>query len=823
MEDTVTTYRITVDYSQADPAHRVKPLNGVNKGPLRMYRYNLATEAGFAVNYWLLYALTGITSVRTHDSMLDVAHIFRGSSGTWPDGVQEIEMGVVATDAYLAQFVEIPFSTPAIASAAFQDAAWVAQGNGTQPFVFNHTNLQAPFNNTGTPRLGDCWLFWRPTDLTAAMDHGANFNYIDSLAEESYRMISAAGMEVYFRLGESYHGPSYMGVDEIDAVDGKLLYGMAASQIVAHLAESAGDPGTPLYPGFVEIINEPDQSGYIGPHDQPPSSDQGDGTWSSVDPDKLDRWCADFAELFNHCVAELTARGIPPGIIGSPGVTGGGARVLAAFHEGNGPVDCSVDQLFRELFDQDPSSLNFLAFHWYGDGAEMSPGTTALEVATGFPGEIRAISQAMRSLAAEFGPDLPVHVNEWNIAGLRPTPSVDVNNARTGSFGAAFVSLGLTTMQHPDLGIERAHLYPACDENAGHFYWGPSAGGGLNVFHVRPSAFAMRLYSGLEDDIWVPVRFSLGIELGITLEPYDGWLFPEGPGDVFDAIEQGFDVVALATQGEDSEGEQRFSVVLTNLSDEDRSVVLRYQGIPQGVCTLRTKQVHRGVPGILDVEVPGDATYQPYVFPTLGGAIGAFWTFANIDLNPDPSELGETVSVDGSGEAEIEVQLQPHGVMRVDLVDRPEVESPKGDFPFGSGGDDASSADLGHVDAHSEPANVSRLDNTSWWGYPLERHIPAGLRIPDVLREQLDIQAEQETTVDREEVGLQPDAGVQERYRACHRQMQAWMEDSGYDADAQVSRSFRQYFIHKVVDGRAPAELDVYDWYAWFVGHQGMR
>jgi hypothetical protein len=218
----VTTYRVDVDVSQGDPENVIKPLNGVNRGPLRAYRYNDFME-GLAIDYRLLFVLAGIQSVRTHDSMLDVAHIFRGTSGVWPDTSAEFKLGVVATPEYLQDIVDaLWFPSLAEAENEFQIAAWEQQGHGTRPFVFNYGRLGDPFSTGGiAPTQGDCWLYWRPSNLSAALAHPTNYDYVNSLAEESYNAIDSSGMEVYFRLGETYHGPAYMGVDEIDASGGK--------------------------------------------------------------------------------------------------------------------------------------------------------------------------------------------------------------------------------------------------------------------------------------------------------------------------------------------------------------------------------------------------------------------------------------------------------------------------------------------------------------------------------------------------------------------------------------------------------------------------
>jgi hypothetical protein len=797
----VTTYRVDVDVSQGDPENLIKPLNGVNRGPLRAYRYNMTLEWGLAIDYQLLFVLAGIQSVRTHDSMLDVAHIFRGASGAWPDACTEFKLGVVATPEYLQALVDaLWFSSLDEAENNFQAAAWRQQGQGTRPFVFNYGRLREPFNPSGIPpSQGDCWLYWRPSDLSAALAHPTNYDYIDSLAEASYNAIDSCGMEVYFRLGETYHGPAYMGVDEIDASGGKGWYAAAAAEIVAYLAAAAGGVDPPHYPGFIEIINEPDQSGYLGPHDQNPCRLEQDGSWTTMDPTKLTTWCADFSDLYGYCASWLTDRGIPQSSIGGPGVTSDGARDLVLFHNGLGPSDSKVDKLFRKLLSDSPSTVNFLAFHWYGDIDSIEAGASAIEVARAMPGELRAAVEAVHAIDA----DLPIHVNEWHLSSLGRTGNVDVNAALVGSLGAAFASVGQTVMQHPELGIERAHLYPAYADTNGHFYLRFGQSGGADRFEIRPSAFVARLHAGLEGDVWLPVTIERDLLIGGVQQ-----IVAE---DVFEAIDAGHEVVALASHRPATAGQERCSVILTNLGDTPNTVIVRYQGLSSGDHLLRTKQVHQDQPW--PVRVPPSASYLPSVRPSISASINAFWTYADIELNPEEGGAGQPVTIDGSGEYEHEVELRGHGVMRVDIVEGWEPERPE------RGGE----PDIDfEIPLQTDPAApVDQSTGRSWQDHPIDRHLPAGLKIPQRYRDEAEGDAVEAGAWKRGERPPVIQADDQRRFRRCEASMRKQMADNGYTLDEKVSRLFREYFVQVMRrDGRSPDELDESDWYGWFLTHQ---
>ena len=114
----------------------------------------------------------------------------------------------------------------------------------------------------------------------------------------------------------------------------------------------------------------------------------------------------------------------------------------------------------------------------------------------------------------------PLHITEWN-AWTELAPDWDFPDL--GLWGA-FVSFGLTIMQHPDLDIERAHFWDGrvaigprfgvdpVDTGVGLF----SAIEDLNkdvFFTVRSSALAMSLHAGIEEDTWIPVEITRTVPL----------------------------------------------------------------------------------------------------------------------------------------------------------------------------------------------------------------------------------------------------------------------------------------------------------------------
>ena len=805
----MTTYRFTVDVSQGDDAHRIKPLNGVNKGPIQAFRYDIGLQGGYSINYTLLFILAGIQSVRTHDSMLDVAHIFRGTSGQWPASGTDLVHGVEAIDEYLQPIADQ--ENGGVLEDAREDFldAVTNQQMASSVLMFSMKNLGPPFDQEGyIPRLGDCWLYWRP-DSAAAADLSANFEYITSGAEESYRSILGSGFELYMRLGESYHGPSYMGSDEDDAIGGKESYAIAAANIVADLAEAVGGAGSPEHPAFVEILNEPDQSGYTGPDDQSSCSEDANNNWTTMNRARTATWCEDYLDLFAHCVDELTTRGIDLTTIGCPGFTSESMRNLVLYQEGIGqppgtaPNDSKVDQLLRLLLDQHPSAMNFLAFHQYGDLSSAESDVTRLELAQQFPSDVQARVGALRVITDDLGLDtLPVHVNEWHLTGLNVEGYDDLADALTGSFGAAFVSLGLSVMQHPDLGIERAHLYPAYDAHGGHFHWDGQQ------FFVRPSAFAMRLHAGLRDDLWLPVSARRRSPRAPAGSPFE--YPPEGPEDIFEAIEAGHDVVAMASRESGPAGSRRNSVILTNLSEEVCSAVVRFQGLRSGAHTLRTKHIHRDKPGSA-VSLGRYPNTHPYILPSFVESIQAFWTYANIDLNPDNGP-GAMVVVDNTGESSFGVVLPAHGVMRIDLV---EYFPAPGERPRADGETDTTNRGDEVLQVQDEEPHVA-----SSGARQIDEHVPHGHEIPPWYRESI----ESEELPDRDwqpEVRLPDlDAGNQRRYRHCLAQMRTAMKTLGYVVDVRMLHAFYDYYTAKIVEtGQGPAELDEIDWFTWYLTH----
>ena len=330
--------------------------------------------------------------------------------------------------------------------------------------------------------------------------------------------------------------------------------------------------------------------------------------------------------------------------------------------------------------------------------------------------------------------------------------------------------------------------------------------GVADCFEIRPSAFVARLHAGLEGDIWLPVT----IERGLLIGGVQQIVLAE---DVFEAIDSGHEVVALASHRPATAGQARYSVILTNLGDTPNTVVVRYQGLSAGDHLLRTKQVHRGMPW--PVEVAPNANYLPYVVPSISASINAFWTYADIELNPEEGGAGQPVTIDGSGEYEHEVELRGHGVMRVDIVEGWEPERPE------RGGEPDTDFEIPNQMA--TPAPVDGPAGRSWQDHPIDRHIPTGLKIPQRYRDTVEGDRMETGAWKQGERPLAIRAKDQRRFHRCEARMRTQMKDSGYTLDEKVSRLFREYFVQVMRrDGRSPDELDESDWYAWFLTHQCM-
>ena len=770
--------KITVDVTQTDPAHRIKPLCGVNGGPIEAGKYDNPPHGGYPLNYTILYREAGIQSVRTHETVLDIANIFRGQTGTWPVGVQEFEKGVAASREYL----HLAYTQAGMTPDDFQAAAAAAMAGS---FIFGLKGMPGFFADA---RLGDCWLYWKPTNMAAALDVN-NYEWDDNHAWDTYRAITSAGMEVYFRLGEGYHGPAYMGADEVENHTGMALYAEAAGEVVAYLASRPSGSDPPVMPGFIEIVNEPDSSGFMGPLDQPSAGrDLTTGLYNRYDKSdraKLRRWCWEFQELFAHCVSALTSRGIPASCIGSPGFTDHGARELVRYMGGGDASmrenDSKVYRLLHRLLDQDPSSVNFAAFHWYGafeDRDEDDPRT----VAARFPSEIRDTADALKAVMSEFGVDRPIHVNEWNLTPLQLPPGFDDSEyVMTTPLGGAFISLGLSVMQHPDLDIERAHFYSATSANSGLFHYED------DTFFIRPSAFAMKLHSGLLDDLWVPAAFQHQ-----TRSPLGGSTWSAPSADIIAAVEGGCPVVALASRESGVHSQPRTSVVLTNLTEQERKVTLEINGLAPGTRSVRVKTIDASV---LSSSVLIDESQMPwfsYIPPDADQAASAFLTFGDIENNPDENISGipDTVYIDASGTCQFVLQVGSHGVMRIDLLES-YAEQSVGEWPEGLpesevAGDEGSGASGSDSGPFSEPPAKSEFSGRSLGDLPGGK--AENLRC----------------------------------YRNCLLRMRQQMEERGYSVDDEMELRFWDYFAARTEElGRCPAELDVFDWYAWYRAHQG--
>ena len=430
----------------------------------------------------------------------------------------------------------------------------------------------------------EAWLYWYPTNSDAVED-GANYLYDATTGVlASYTALMDGGFEIYFRVGESNQGPSYVGplpdvVSIEDPTTTRFRYAATAARILQYLIANSLDPSTGMVttPRFIEIWNEPDGRGYEGPYaDEKPVN---------ATPDL---WANDYlgmVERMHDAVGQFATTG-------GFGFSDEGARSFVASMRGEAP-----DKVFELLQNIRLSDLPFLSFHVYGMEASDTGDNPAqlMDRAMVFADKLVDLREAVNQLSwwqqnyegpyvpgpfpwAE-GMELPskdytappLHITEWN-AWTEQEPAWDF--PFLGLWGA-FASFGLTVMQHPDLDIERAHFWegrvalgPRDDEDpkdTGVGLFGAIQRlSGEVYFSVRPSALAMSLHSGLAGDDWSPV------EIKRTANDVDTY------ADVLSAAKDRSEVTALATQSEDR---QRRTIILTNLSAGEREVVVAVSGL----------------------------------------------------------------------------------------------------------------------------------------------------------------------------------------------------------------------------------------------------
>jgi hypothetical protein len=293
-----TQYTVSVDFTQVSNRN-IQPICGVNKGVLDFGRYSMdyemahAGHEGYVHDYSYLYAKAGIHSVRTHDDVFDVANIFRGTSDELPS--EEILSGVNFID----EIQSLQHSANQDERILFRELRRIANGhlqpnglvfafeacrdemNALSGYYRQLLDLYYPVEFTSR----DFWLSWRPLHATAVLDPDC-YRYDLSHVEQAWSALVRAhhkyGIDVFFRIGESWRGPTYPMMpgqleDRIRGGRGKEYYAQAAAAILEELSamevaathdeallfpDSVARRGREFYypsvsPQLIEIWNEP--------------------------------------------------------------------------------------------------------------------------------------------------------------------------------------------------------------------------------------------------------------------------------------------------------------------------------------------------------------------------------------------------------------------------------------------------------------------------------------------------------------------------------------------------------------------------------------
>ena len=654
VDPTATTYRVDVDFSD-DQGHLVKPLSGVNKGVLTYPKYGIDKDGLSAIcDLSSLYHAIGITSVRTHDDVFDVANILRGE-GSFAKGIA-FRDGLQLPDGGSTYFWTSLYSH--------------LNSPGLDGYIFSVAILNEFLANAfpGFPEFAgyDAWLYWYPR--VGAPDNATLFQYDDATTgvRASYDALAVGGFEIYFRVGESFNGPTYMapkfGMGHPgDTLSSKERYATAVNRILEHLVTTQ-DPDAPMlvYPGFIEIWNEPAAIGYHCP----------DAQWNQADP-QWTTWSSDFRDL-----ADRTGSAVE----WAAPVGGFGFNRAQLKQFVNSVAAGQSSKSMSVLRDLDLAAIPFVSFHWYRDLEE--PRVDPLLEVLRFPRDLVELRDALDTLARFQKLPLPIdgipiktrtpplHITEWNFLA---NPDRD-HDFPKGALWGAFASAGLTWMQHPLLNVERAHYWDGhvdlglevddqgniseqTDHGVGLFTVRETFGG--IEFIARASALSTALHSGIAGDSWIAVI------LERTRDPL-GSPQHDVADDVFDAADARFELTALASFDETS---HRHSLILTNLAEEPRSATLSLSGLasaPTGYYEVRVRTFAiEAFPadGVVVQGHPSDGRIVPEIDQfeaSMEAHIVETVTQEDEQGSPPDFELGD-----------LEVEVPSHGVVRVDVLPGP--------------------------------------------------------------------------------------------------------------------------------------------------------
>jgi len=648
---------------------RIKPLNGVNKGVLAYPKYGQTKGRPTVIfDVTRLYKAAGVTSARLHSDVFDVANIFRGE-GAFQSGI-----GFLATAPAPLPAEQVAFDTAVARYLQTNEGRFFTLGGFQR--ALEEEGLHIQYDRR------EAWLYWYPAGDAAVEDEG---NYIYDATTgvlASYRALVDGGFEAYFRVGESNQGPSYMGpltdvVSPLAPTTTRSRYAASAARILEYLVANSLDPSTGIVtaPRFIEIWNEPDGRGYEGPYaDERPAN---------ATPDL---WANDYlgmVERMHDAVSQFATTG-------GFGFSDEGALSFVASMRGE-----ASDKVFELLQDIKLSDLPFLSFHVYGMEASDEGDTPAqfMDRAMVFADKLVDLREAVNRLSwwqqnfegpyvpgpfpwaegmelpAEDYTAPPLHITEWNAWTERED---DWEFPPLGLWGA-FVSFGLTVMQHPDLDVERAHYWdgrvalgPRGDEDP------RDTGVGLfsaiewkskeTAFFVRPSALAMSLHSGIAGHDWIPAEIVRTADTSIQ--------YP----DVLEAAQERCEVTVLAAQSEDR---QRRTIILTNLSAGEREVVVAASGLlgdpgqPNTGYTATVQTLDCGSFPARGIHINSQAPLTPSIFPPTDPVVpdlqeieAAFEDHIDVTHHSIPPGHG----LPWLTEEEIPLAVPGYGVVRIDFV-----------------------------------------------------------------------------------------------------------------------------------------------------------
>jgi len=613
-------YRVDVDFSVSLGV--LKDLCGVNRSPHNNGRYGESFKEPFKADYLPLYAAFGVSSVRTHGDCFDVANLVRSDV---VDGTRPSDHGVALLDYQYADGTDLPTGQAHFAQADlhggwldFYDASetdyreQLMWGDGLREqallehlrdnyFDFGHDVL-------AQEDLDATWLYWHPAVPLVIPDH---FRFQEAGALDAYRAMVDAGIEVYFRVGESRPGPTYVA-DRFSGIYApeKSRYGEAAAQILQHLADECAQ-GNP--PAYIEVWNEPDGGFYRGPSRTAYTAR--DFGW---DFNQLYVCIHDGVRSLANSPDSSSWHTVP---VGGCGFRREGLLEMAQALSGQTSTSWMLEILTSLRLD----TVDFISLHWYWLATNptvslvrsvLGETTSPFKLrATTFCRDLLTYQDVLEGFLARYGVSPPTHLSEWNLLLPHEAGELSTNWCK-GAEGAPFVSAGFTWM-HTQGWLEHAHFFAGHDENVGLFHCStverpPLPGEGelswsryLKTFVVRPSALAFKLYAD-----------SVGrTRAGTTIWRRGAGTAYMDLGDSVEATGAGTDILALAFEGADAEGRSEWTTILTNLDHEPQSVLLRLTGLGPGRYTVYRQVVaNQSYPSGLEIVEPEPHTLT--VYPT---------------------------------------------------------------------------------------------------------------------------------------------------------------------------------------------------------------